>query len=252
MSRGVRRWRGALAAWLALASPGPAGAAEILVAGAVSLRGPLGEIARGYERQHAGRRVQLTFGASSLLAAQIRAGAPVDVFVSADPRIVDALVDAGRVDADGRADVARNRLVVMARPDLTPLPRTAEALAGPGVRRIAMPDGAVPVGRYAREWLSARGLLERLLPRVVPTEHARATLAAVDAGHADVAVVYATDARLAHAAVPAFEVPAAEQPAIVYAAARLGGPASEGAAFLAWLGQPAARAVLARSGFGPP
>jgi len=252
MSRATRATWAALGLLLTCVRPGPAGADEIVAAGAVSLRGPLTEIARRFEDLRPEARVQLTFGASSFLAAQIRAGAPVDVFVSADTRIVDHLVAEGLVEPEGHAAFAGNRLVVVARPGLAPRPGSPDELDAPGIRRVAIPNGAVPVGRYAREWLARRGLLDRLAPRFVVTEHARATLAAVDAGHADVAIVYATDARLARAAEPAFEVPADEQPTIVYAAARVGEPTADSAAFFRWLGGPAAREILARAGFRLP
>jgi len=246
-----RSWQ-ALGLLAALLLPRAGDAGEIVAAGAVSLRGPLTEIARGYEQMHAGTRVQLTFGASSFLAAQLRAGAPIDVFVSADARIVDDLVRESLVDADERVTLARNRLVVMARPGLSPVPRTAEQLDTTAIRRLAMPDGAVPVGRYAREWLARRGLLERLLARVVLTEHARATLAAVDAGHADVAIVYATDARLARTATLAFAIPAEEQPEIVYAVTSTRDAAPGAAELVTWMSGDAAREILARAGFDLP
>jgi molybdate transport system substrate-binding protein len=252
MSAARRAVRTALLLAIALCAPGPAGADELVAAGAVSLRQPLVEIARGFEASRPGTRVRLTFGASSFLAAQLRAGAPIDVLVSADERIVEALVGEGLVPPDGHAAVASNGLVVMVRPGLAPVPGRAQELDAPEIRRIAMPDFAVPVGRYAREWLTRRGLLERLAPRIVATEHARATLAAVDAGHADAAIVYATDARLARDARLAFEVPAAEQPRIVYAAARAREAAPGARALLAWLTGSEARESLRRAGFGAP
>jgi molybdate transport system substrate-binding protein len=94
-------------------------------------------------------------------------------------------------------------------------------------------------------------MLARLEPRIVRTEHARATLAAVDLGHADAAIVYATDARLARSARVAFEIPEAEQPRIVYVAARIAGGEQAGR-FLAFLGGPEARSALRTAGFGPP
>jgi molybdate transport system substrate-binding protein len=231
-----------------------AAADELLVAAAVSLREPLVEIGRRYDAQHPGERVRLSFGASSVLAAQVRAGAPIDVFVSADERIVDRLEAEGLVPGDARFTAARNRLVVVAAQGLGfPLARP-EDLARPEVRWIAIPEGSVPVGRYAREWLTRRGLLERLEPRIVPTEHARATLAAVDYGHADAAIIYATDARLARSARLAFEIPDAEQPRIVYTAARVRDARRPEAAerFLSHLRSPAAREILRTAGFATP
>jgi molybdate transport system substrate-binding protein len=231
-----------------------AAADELLVAAAVSLREPLTEIATRYSAQDGDAGVRLTFGASSALAAQVRAGAPVDVLVSADERILDDLLQQGLLDADSRVVIASNRLVVLVAEGLAVPIEGPEDLTRPEVRRVAAPEFAVPVGRYAREWLRRRGLLERLAPRLIPTEHARATLAAVDHGQADAAIVYATDARLARSARIAFEVPDAEQPRIVYAAALVQAatrirPAHE---FLTFLTSRAARDALRAAGFVPP
>lgn len=234
-----------------LAAP-PVQSAELIVAAAVSLHEPLTEIARAYEVKHPETTVRIGFGASSLLAAQVRAGAPIDVFVSADEAIVARLGDAGLLEAGERFTLARNRLVVVARGDADFALERAEQLTGPGIRRLAIPDGAVPVGRYAREWLESRGLLETLEPRIVRTEHARATLAAVDLGHADAAIVYATDAGLARFARVAFQVPADEQPPIAYAAARIRGTPESAAEFLGFLRGPEARAALQAAGFAAP
>jgi molybdate transport system substrate-binding protein len=86
------------------------------------------------------------------------------------------------------------------------------------VKHLALPAPVVPVGRCAREWLARKGLLKVVEMRALHTENARAALAAVDAGNADAAIVYATDARVAKSAKVAFEIPPNEQPRIVYVA----------------------------------
>lgn len=239
-----------LAGALALVFAGRA-EAELLVGAAVSLREPLLSVAERFEAAHPEVAVTLTFGASSVLAQQVRAGAPLDVFVSADPRLVDQLVAAGTITAEDALPIARNRLVVIvsARSRLTI--SGPEDLVGPGVRRIAIPDHAVPVGRYAREWLDSHHLVERLASRMLATEHARATLVAVDLGHADVAIVYATDAALARSARVAYEVPLAEQPHILYVAAPLARSQSSQLArsFTRFLVGDSARASFAAAGF---
>jgi molybdate transport system substrate-binding protein len=247
-ARRARALAGALL--LGIATPA-ARATDLSVAGASSLREPLTEIARLHERTHPGSRVQLAFAASSVLAAQARAGAPIDVLVSADERIVDALERDGLVDA--RVAVAGNRLVVVAARDAGNAIRRPRDLVSPQVRRIAIPEHAVPVGRYAREWLTSRGLLEPLAGRIVRTEHARATLMAVDRGLADAAIVYATDARLARSARVAFEIPRAGQPRITYAAAALTSAAQREQArgFLHFLRGPGSAEILVGAGFEP-
>jgi molybdate transport system substrate-binding protein len=231
----------------------PVAAQSLLVGAAVSLREPITEVAERFETS-GDASVDLTFGASSVLAIQIRAGAPIDVLVSADADIVDRLEAEGLVDPGGRAVVAYNGLVVMTRSGGDLAIERAEDLLRPEVQRIAVPEYAVPIGRYARDWLSRRDLLTRLEDRIVPTEHARATLAAVDFGHADVAIVYATDARVARSARVAFEVAPAEQPRIEYAAAVVAGSRHPEAAarFLRLLISPDARGLLRAAGFSTP
>lgn len=248
----ARRAAGLWAVLVLLGGASPTGAAELLVGAAVSLRGPMDEIARRFEAREPGVAVRLSFGASSVLASQVRAGAPLDVLVSADERSVEQLASEGRIAPQDRVVLASNRLVVLVAPHLRRRPARPGDLLAQEIRRVAVPDGAVPIGRYARAWLAAQGLLEPLAARLVPTEHARATLAAVDAGHAEAAIVYATDARLARAARPAFEIPDAEQPRIVYAAARLLGARPGAERLLAFLGGDEARRVLAAAGFGVP
>ena len=232
----------------------PAGAEELLVAAAVSLREPLEAIATRFENSHPGTKVQLAFGASSALAAQAMAGAPLDVFVSADEATIDALGKAGLVRERSRRVIAGNQLVVIVAADFkTPITSAAD-LKRPEVRRIALPERAVPLGHYAREWLAGQGLLETLTPKLVTTEHARATLAAVDAGNAEAGIVYTTDARVATSARVAFTPPAAQQPRIVYVAAQIAKAPWPALAekFLRALTEADAQATLAAAGFAPP
>lgn len=245
--------RVACAVWLgcALGLGGSDARAELIIGTAASLRAPMLEIAERFEASFPGDDVVVSFGASSALAQQIRAGAPIDVFASADSQISARLVEQGFLLGDRTVSIARNRLVVIRAENLGfPVERAAD-LARPELRRIALPEFAVPVGRYAREWLRGRGLLVKLATRTVQTDHAIATLRAVDAGFADAAVVYTTDARLAKSAEVAFEIPATEQPAILYVATPVHGSKNLEAAarFVRFLRTPTAVGTFARAGF---
>ena len=235
-------WSAALAT-LCLALP--LSATELRVGAATSLRGPVEAGVRAFEAARPGLRVRVSYGASSALAFQIRAGAPLDVLLSADVQIAHELARAGL--AEPPQPLARNRLVVVVAPGVSL--RAPEDLLGVG--RIAVPEHAVPVGHYARQWLAGRGLLEALRPQLVPTEHARATLAAVEHGAVDAALVYATDARLARRAVVAFEIPSDEQPEIVYAVCVLRDSRAPERArdFVAWWRAEPGRSLLEVAGF---
>jgi molybdate transport system substrate-binding protein len=188
------------------------------VGAAASLREAAEKIGTRFGELSPDTRVELTFGASSELAAQLRAGAPLDVLMSADEEIPRALETEGL--GNDLHPFAGNRLVVVASAEAAARVKQPIDLGGDAVKRVAMPLPAVPVGHYAREWLTKKGLLTAVEPRIVQSENVRSSLAAVEAGNADAAIVYATDARTAKSAQVAFEIPADEQPRIVYVALR--------------------------------
>lgn len=140
-------------------------------------------------------------GGSQVLAAQIRAGAPADLLLSADPDIAVELADRGL--AGDPVPLARNGLAVV-------------TVAGSGIDgpvdlartrpRVVLADGAVPLGRYTRRALhrleetgtAPPGTARAVLDGADSLEDdARTVLAKVTTGEADAAVVYATDATAA-------------------------------------------------------
>ena len=160
-------------------------ASEVRVFAAVSLADALQSIARVYE-QETGERVLFNFGASSTLARQIELGAPADVFLSADEAKMDALEILGLIDRRSRASVLTNKLAIVGEGIRSPRDLVGKKVA------LAEPS-SVPAGIYARTWLTRIGLWKQIEPNVIPTEHVRAALAAVNAGNADAAIVYVTD-----------------------------------------------------------
>jgi molybdate transport system substrate-binding protein len=165
--------------------------------------------------------VEMIFGASSAHARQLVFGAPMDVLVSADAAIVDDLVQRGLLESGSVLEFARGRLVLAASANWHSLNRGIDALDSAELKRIAVPSAAVPLGRYVRHWLEKQSRLEGLEGKIVTTEHARATLSAVDAGHVDLAIVYESDARLAHRAVILARIEPSQYPPIRYVAARV-------------------------------
>jgi molybdate transport system substrate-binding protein len=224
------------------------------VAAAVSLTEVLETASRRYE-QTTGDRVVLNFAASNVLSRQIEAGAPVDVFVSADASQMERLVVRDLVARDTLADLLANQLAVVT-PSRRGLRSPAPGgLLHPAVRRIALGDpAAVPAGIYARRWLERLGLWERVESRVVPSGSVRAALAAVEAGNADAAVVYLSDVRTSRAIDVAYVVPIEQAPPIVYPAAVMARrPAGDRARrYLAWLRSAEATPIFTAAGFTRP
>jgi molybdate transport system substrate-binding protein len=202
-----------------LLPPRPAAADDLLVFAAASLTDVLQELGTAYE--HAAHdHVTFNFGASGDLARQIRAGAPADVFFSADVARMEELDKASLVERSERRNVLSNTLVIVT-------PANAKiALSDPAdlkkVRHIALANPeSVPAGVYAKSYLTSLGLWEALEGRVVPTLDVRAALAAVEGGNADAGVVYATDAAISKKVRVAVRVPREQDPPIVYTLAPL-------------------------------
>ena len=235
---------------------GPAAlhAGELVIGAAASLREPVEWLAEAQRRAHPETVLRVSFGASSTIAAQIRLGAPVDAFLSANRALVDDLILRERVDAEDVFEFARNGLVVIAPARSVASFADPSALRAPTIERIALPAVAVPLGRYARAWLDASGLLDAVSDKIVVTEHARSTLAAVDAGHADVGIVYATDARTSDRSRVVYVIPESMAPEIAYYAARTrtGRQNRATRAFVAAVRGPAFAEALLRAGFLPP
>jgi molybdate transport system substrate-binding protein len=219
--RGVRTRLGIAALGLVLVLPGRSLSAEVVVFAAASLTDALQEIGRGYETSSADRLV-FNFGASSDLARQIRAGAPADVFFSADVAQMEGLEQDGLVRREDRIDVLSNTLVAIVPQGSTLAIHAPQDLLAVRQLALANPD-AVPAGVYARKYLESIALWKQLESKVVPTLDVRASLAAVEAQHADAGIVYRTDAAISKRVRVAFEVPREKGPPIVYPLAPVAG-----------------------------
>jgi molybdate transport system substrate-binding protein len=194
----------------------PLHAAEITVFAAASLTDSLKEVAAGYEKS-SGDKIIFNFGASSTLARQIEAGAPADIFFSADEAKMDGLAKEGLIDTTTRKSRLGNTLVVVVTTDSTLQINSAADLTNATVKQIALADPkAVPAGVYAKAWLTQQQLWPTIEPKVVPTENVRAALAAVESGNVEAGVVYKTDAGISKKVKVAYEVPAADAPDISY------------------------------------
>ncbi|MGE0393149.1 MAG: molybdate ABC transporter substrate-binding protein [Vicinamibacterales bacterium] len=226
-----------------------AGPPEVVVSAASSLVDVLAAIGQAYERE-TGERVAVNAGASNTLARQILAGAPVDVFISADEAQMD--VAARALEPGTRAAVVRNQLAVAVPAASAARLRALGDLTQPSFRRVAIGDpAAVPAGVYARDVLRRLALWDALEPRLIPMPSVRFALAAVESGAADAAIVYRTDVIASRRARAAFVLPVAAGPAILYPAAvvRSGRNKAGGRRFLAFLRSTTAVSLFEKAGF---
>jgi len=173
-------------------------AAEVTltVSAAASLKDGLAQVKEEFKKIYPDVSVTYNFGASGALQQQIEAGAPVDVFVSAANKQIDAL-EAKRLLLPGtRAALFKNQLA-LAITEKAEGPKTFAELASPSVKRIAVGDpGSVPAGQYAAEVFEHEKIAAAVAPKLVYGKDVTQCLAYLKAGEVDASVVYLTDPRL--------------------------------------------------------
>jgi len=248
---------GALAALLSLGTAGARAADAprgILVFAAASLANVLGDLDHVFTAR-TGIRVTSSLAASSTLAKQIEAGAPADVYFSADLQWMDYLQQRGLLRVGSRHDVVGNSLVLIA-PASSSLQvsigsgRDLSRLLGGGRLALADPD-SVPAGIYARQALQKLGVWNSIAPKVVRAENVRAALEYVARGDAPLGIVYASDALVEKRVRVVGVFPADSHSPIVYPVALTGRAGAQATQYLAFITSAAAQPIFRKWGFEP-
>ena len=192
MRKHLSLWALALVLSLSL---GTAHAAEITVSAAASLTNAFTQLAKEFEAAKPGVVVRTNFAASNPLLRQIEAGAPVDVFASADQETMDKAQQGGFLLPGSRADFTANTLVLIVPAGAKVRPSTAKGLRHESVQSIAIgnPD-SVPAGRYAREVLIQAAEWEALTKKYVMGQSVRQVLDYVARAEVHAGFVYGSDA----------------------------------------------------------
>ncbi len=238
---------------LTLAGCTPQTPSSVTVFAAASTTNALIDVAAGFTRATQ-IAVKTSFASSSTLAKQIAQGAPADIYISANPKWMDYLVEKERVSELRRFDLLGNRLVLIA-----PKSSTAQVTIAPdgnlvsilGNGKLAMGDpDHVPAGIYGQQALKSLGLWADLSAKVARAWDVRACLALVERTEAPLGIVYATDAAISEKVKVLSEFPPATHSPITYPAALVGNPPSpEATAFVQYLRGNEARAIFEKYGF---
>lgn len=212
------------AVMLATLSPASAAPRGPVVLAAASLQESLTEAANVWAAKGHAKPV-LSFAGSSALARQIAAGAPADLFLSADEPWMDYVAKRGLLAPKSRQSVLANRLVLVASATsnatlkIAPGFPLAKAL---GSGRLAMADpNAVPAGKYGKAALTYLSVWPSVQSKIAIGENVRAALALVERGEAPFGIVYATDAKASKKVRVVGMFPVGSHPPITYPVARL-------------------------------
>ncbi|MCR4264982.1 molybdate ABC transporter substrate-binding protein [Nitratireductor sp. ZSWI3] len=226
-------------------SPLASAAEKLTVFAAASMKDAMDRAVVEYAAAGGGQ-VTVSFASSSVLARQIEAGAPADLFISANTDWMNYLVERDLIRVESERIIAGNSLVIASA-------RGAEAVADPAPlleKRFAMGDPSyVPAGKYAKTALETLGLWQKVEGNAVFGENVRVALELAGRGEVRAAIVYGSDQKAAGDLARVYTFPADSHAPIVYPAAaiRNGAPGAED--FLDFLTSGAGQEIFAELGF---
>jgi molybdate transport system substrate-binding protein len=230
---------------------------KISVAAASNLVYALDALNAGFAQAAPDVAITTATGASGSLVAQIKNGAPFDVFLSADLDYPQALVASGHADAKSLTTFAIGRLVLWTTKPGLDVTSIAGTVRDSAVRKLAIANvDTAPYGRAARQALEKLGAWADAQPKLVVGENITQTAQFVETGNADAGFV-----ALSLVLSPQLQdrgrwlgVPANLHAPLAQGAVLTTRGAANPAAvrYLKFLGSPAARKVLERFGYGVP
>ena len=223
----------------------------LTVSAAISLTNALQAIKPIYQQQHPQVSITYNFAGSGVLQRQIEQGAPVDLFISAAAKQVDALQQKNLLLPETRRNLLTNRLVLITPRNINL--SSFKQLTNPEVQHLAVGEPkSVPAGQYAQELLTNLQILAAIKPKLVYGNNVRQVLTYVENGNVEAGIVYASDAQESKTVQVAATAPENLHSPIVYPVAVLKDSKSTAAAqnFVQFLSSNQAQAVFKKYGFG--
>ncbi|HAJ91767.1 MAG TPA: molybdate ABC transporter substrate-binding protein [Gammaproteobacteria bacterium] len=169
-------------------APGQTIAEEIRVAAASNFKNAITAIARRFEAA-TNHKVTLIFGSTGKHYAQIKNGAPFDVFFAADVRRPELLEEEGVALPGSRCTYAVGKVLLWS-PKKGYVDPEGRILERSEFRYLAIANPKLaPYGKAAQEILQARRLWDRLSGRLVRGENIAQTFQFVKSGNAELGFV---------------------------------------------------------------
>lgn len=169
---------------------------EIIVGAAASLTDAFNDIIKNFEEKHPGVKIQTTYGGSGSIQSQIEEGAPMDFFISAAEKQMDALEEKDLIDKDTRVDFLENKVVLITPTDSDLKLESFEDVANnENVNMVAIGEvESVPVGQYTKEIFENLKVWDKVEAKANWAKDVRQVLDWVSQKESPVGIVYKTDA----------------------------------------------------------
>ena len=225
---------------------------ELTISAAASLKDAIETIKPLYLQENPDIKIIFNFASSGSLQRQIEQGAPVNIFISAAPRQMNALQKKGLLLNETRQDLLTNQMVLIVPKNNTQV-TGFKALTSKVVEKMALaqPESA-PAGRYGKEVLTSLGIFDKLKPKIVYGKDVRQVLNYVATGNVDAGIVYNSDTKVSDQVKIVETAPPGSHTPIVYPIAVLkDSPTPEAAKdFVEFMFTPEAEAKFKEYGFG--
>lgn len=238
----------------ASAGTNPAIAGEITIAAASDLNFAFRDIVAEYRRT-TGHDMKLVFGSSGNFYAQIKNGAPFDLYFSADIGYPQKLIDEGLAVPDSLYQYATGRIVLwVPKGSSVDVAKGMDALLDPAITKIAIANPKhAPYGRAAVSAMEHYNIYDRVKDKLVLGENISQTAQFAQSGAADIGIL-ALSLALAPTVQPLgtyWLIPQDAHPSLDQGVAIIKASKNQdgGRKFIELLRAPAAKAVMKRYGF---
>jgi molybdate transport system substrate-binding protein len=204
---------GVVSDYFPLTTPVSAQSSSLTVSAAISLKDALQEIKTLYQPK---AQITYNFGSSGSLQQQIEQGAPVDIFISAANKQMDALESKNLLLTGSRHTLVTNQLVLIT-PKSEKSINNFQDLTKPEITKIALGEPrSVPAGQYGEEVLKYYKILDQVKSKIIYGKDVRQILTYIETGNVNAGLVYVTDAKTSQQVRIAATAPQNSHAPIVY------------------------------------
>ena len=166
---------------------------EIQISVAASLLEPMQKIVANFENEN-NVKVNINSGGSGTLKKQIVSGADVGLFISANERYVDELIEEGFVDATQKTNPFTNTLVLVRSNSSDEEIKSIDDIVNKDVKIAIGEVNTVPAGEYTKEALSNLGVWDSIQDKIIYCKDVTAVKSYVERGEVDCGFIYGSDA----------------------------------------------------------
>jgi molybdate transport system substrate-binding protein len=168
---------------------------NITIAAAISLKDSLQEIKTIYQQNHPEIQITYNFGSSGSLQQQIEQGAPIDIFISASKKQMDALESKNLLLTESRNILVTNQLVLITQKDEKNVQNFADLTKTELVKIALGEPKSVPAGQYGEQVLKYYKIYDQIKSKLIYSKDVRQILTYVETNNVNAGLVYITDAK---------------------------------------------------------